>query len=179
MEENVYYIFAAIGIVLTFMLSLTATVVSIVSVKKQDRNQKMIAQQSKYLETITPARERWQYAMRESGAKYLEQIARICYEDTNFEEIFANLNRYHNEVILISWYCDSLHNRMNDNLDSSSKIVELSHDFNKNKAEIERLRSQIKESQVIIKSELQKMIKEQWYIQKHDADEMWEEKRKG
>jgi len=122
MTEELFYLCSAIGILLTFAASITAVVVSIVSMKSSNRT----AEQTNYLNTITVERAKWQADMREQSAKYFTQITRLCGgQESKLIEIYNELTTYHFAIVLLIFKQDEiLHNEMSTIRKKAEKIVE-------------------------------------------------------
>ena len=73
-SNEAFNIFSVIGIGLTFLASIAAVVVSIISLKCSNK----VAKRSGYLSTITASRDKWSNSLRESSSLYFTQIARLC-----------------------------------------------------------------------------------------------------
>ena len=122
MTDEIFNIFAAIGIGLTFIASLSAVIVSIVSMRSAKSNAEYVG----YLNMITAFREKWQIAMRESASNYFAQVTRICAEqESDLSAILNELNKYHFEIVLLIFKQDKqLHDNMSAIRKKSSEIVE-------------------------------------------------------
>ena len=122
MTDEIFNIFAAIGIGLTFIASLSAVIVSIVSMRSAKSNVEYVG----YLNMITAFREKWQIAMRESASNYFTQVTRICAEqESDLSAILNELNKYHFEIVLLIFKQDKqLHDNMSAIRKKSSEIVE-------------------------------------------------------
>lgn len=69
MSSEVFNIFSAIGIVLTFLASIAAVIVSIISLRYSNKAEK----RSGYLNTITASRNKWSNSLRDSSSLYFTQ----------------------------------------------------------------------------------------------------------
>lgn len=133
MSDNIFNIISAIGIGLTFLTSMAAVIVSIMSLKNSNK----IAKHSGYLNTITVSRNKWVNSLRENSSLYFTQIARICNgQEENLEEIYNELTRYHFAIILLLYdqekeddkkLNEELHNNMSAVRSKSLEIVMLSN----------------------------------------------------
>ncbi|MCL1852447.1 MAG: hypothetical protein FWF88_05370 [Peptococcaceae bacterium] len=125
MPDNIFNIFAAIGIGLTFIASLAAVFVSVASI----RNSKKTAKHSNYLNTITATRYKWSVDLRESASNYFARIARLC--DGQEENLIAILNEftvYHFEIVLLIFKQDrKLHDLMSAIRSKAFEIVDLNN----------------------------------------------------
>ena len=121
MSDGMYNIFSAVGICLTFLVSLSAVIVSIISLRYTHK----AAKHSAYLNTITSSRYKWTSSLRECASLYFTQIIRICNEkDENLEEIYNELTRYHFAIILLLSEKDTeLHNQMSIVRNKAAEIV--------------------------------------------------------
>lgn len=199
MSEELYNIFSAIGICLTFLASMSATIISVISLKYSNR----AAKRSGYLNTITAGRDRWSYSLRESAALYFTQIARICNgQEKELEKIYNELLRYHFMIVLLLFKDN---NKIIDNMnevkrkafeivDQNSIIVsqymQNEGTFNNYKTDIEdkdiviQVRKRIYELRCSILQEyhgrilsgLSELLEREWRRQQYEATEMWNEK---
>ena len=128
MPNEVFNIISAIGIGLTFLASIAAVIVSIISLNYSSK----IAKRSGYLSTITVSRDKWSSSLRESSSLYFTQIARICVgQEDNIEEIYNELTRYHFAIVLLLFEQDiELHNNMSTVRSKALEIVEQSNIIN-------------------------------------------------
>lgn len=128
MSDEVFNIFSAIGIGLTFLASIAAVIVSIISLKYSNK----IAKRSGYLSTITASRDNWSNSLRESSSLYFTQIARICSgQEENLEEIYNELTRYHFAIVLLLFEQDKeIHNNMSAVRSKAFEIVDQSDIIN-------------------------------------------------
>lgn len=122
MSNEIFNVFSAIGIGLTFLASVAATIISIVSLKCSNR----AAKQSGYLNTITASRDRWSNSLRESASLYFTQIARICNgQEENLKEIYNELMQYHYAIILLLFEQDKeIHDNMSAVRSKAFEIVD-------------------------------------------------------
>jgi len=125
MPQELFYLCSAIGILLTFAASITAVVVSIVSMKSSKRT----AEQTNYLNTITVERAKWQASMKELSAKYFTQIARLCGgQEFILNEIVNELITCHFAIVLHLFKGferdENLHNEMSAIRKKAKRIVE-------------------------------------------------------
>lgn len=98
MSDEVFNIFATIGIGLTFFASIAATIVSIISLKTSSK----AAKRTGYLNTITASREKWSHSLRESASLYFTQITHLCSsQKENLEDIYNELTHYHYAIALL------------------------------------------------------------------------------
>ncbi len=74
MTEKLYYLCSAIGILLTFIASMAALIVSIISINSS----KQTAKHTNYQNIISTGRAKWQSDLRDCASKYFTQIARLC-----------------------------------------------------------------------------------------------------
>ena len=133
MSDNIFNIISAIGIGLTFLTSMAAVIVSIISLKNSNK----IAKHSGYLNTITVSRNKWVNSLRENSSLYFTQIARICNgQEENTDEIYNELTRYHFEIILLLYdqeddvdekVSEELHNIMSAVRSNALEIVNQSN----------------------------------------------------
>lgn len=148
--------FSAIGMVLTFLASMSATLVSIKSLKCSNKT----AKRTGYLNTITASRKKMISALRENASMYFTQISRICNcQEENLDEIYNELTRYHYAVILLfNKHDKKTHDRMDyvrsyalDIVEANKKISTIyKNNFDLFPEEIEEL-EEIKEARNIIR----------------------------
>lgn len=129
MPNEVFNIFSTIGIGLTFLASIAAVIVSIISLRYSNKATK----RSGYLSTITASRDKWSNSLRESSSLYFTQIARICSgQENNLEEIYNELTRYHFAIVLLLFeQHKEIHNNMSAVRNKAFEIVEQSKIINK------------------------------------------------
>lgn len=122
MPDEVFNIYSAIGIGLTFLAAIASVIVSIVSLRKSEK----IAQRSGYLNTITASRDKWSNSLRESSSLYFTQIARICSgQEDNLEEIYNELTRYHFVIVLLLFEQDKeIYDNMNEVRNKARELVD-------------------------------------------------------
>ena len=195
LTEKAYYLCSAIGILLTFFSSMSALVVSIISIKSS----KQMAKQTNYQNIISTGRAKWQSDLSEYASKYFTQIARLCENQENdITNIYNELVFYHFAIVLLLFvHNDSLHDEMNVIKEKALKIVDLSNMIlneylkvgqninnpipeieNKNKIVVARekiydLRNSIIEDQQRVFNEIQILILTEWNKQKFEAMDMW------
>lgn len=158
MPNEVFNIFSAIGIGLTFLASLAAVIVSIISLRYSNK----AAKRSGYLSTITPSRDKWSYSLRESSSLYFTQIARICSgKDDNLEEIYNELAHYHFAIELLLFKQDEeINNDMSAVLNKAFEIVEQNNIIKQQYKELNVSPNTMEtdiESQVVVVNARQKM----------------------
>ena len=121
MTNEVFNVFAAVGIGLTFIASVSAVIVSIISMRTAKNNAEYLG----YLNMITAFREKWQTAMRESASNYFTQVTRICTDhESNLSAILNELNKCHFEIVLLIFKQDKrLHDNMSVIREKSSEIA--------------------------------------------------------
>lgn len=201
MSNEVFNVFAAIGIGLTFLASLAAIVVSIVSQKYSNR----LAERSGYLETITAGRDKWSNSLRESASLYFTQIARICDgQEENLGEIYNEFIHYHFAIALLLFEQDR---KINDDMCTvRNKAFEIVEQSNIIKQQYEKLNecsdnadACIESQKIVIRAQqkmyasryeilndyqgrifegIRKLLENEWRKQQHEATEMWNEKSK-
>ena len=123
MTQELFYLYSAIGILLTFVASVTAVIVSIVSMKSS----KQTAERTNYLNTISVQRTKWQADLREQSAKYFTQLVRIC-DDNEYllSEIYNEFIKSHFTIVLLIFKEQDkiLYEEMCVVLEKAKKIVE-------------------------------------------------------
>ena len=122
MSNEAFNLFSAIGIGLTFLSSIAAVIVSIISLRYSNK----VAKRSGDLSTITASRDKWSNSLRESSSLYFTQIARICSgQEDNLEELYNELTRYHFVIVLLLFEQDEeIHNNMNAVWSKAFQIVD-------------------------------------------------------
>lgn len=192
MSNDVFNVFSVVGIGLTFIASMAAVVVSVISLRCSNR----AAKRSGYLSTITASRDRWSNSLREIASLYFTQIARICSgQEDNLGEIYNELTHYHFAIILLFFEQDKeLHNSMSALRSKAFEVVEqnniIASQYNRgflvNKTEIENLdiviqaRKKMHELRCIILEEYQEkifngiseMLEREWRKQQYEATNM-------
>lgn len=128
MSNEVFNIFSAIGIGLTFLASIAAVIVSIISLKYSNK----AAKRSGYLSTITVSRDKWSNSLRESSSLYFTQIARICSgQEDNLEEIYNELTQNHFAIVLLLFeHNKEIYNNMSAVRSKAFEIVNQSNIIN-------------------------------------------------
>lgn len=154
MSDGMYNIFSAVGICLTFLVSLSAVIVSIISLRYTHR----AAKYSAYLNTITSSRYKWTSSLRECASLYFTQIIRICNEkDENLEEIYNELTRYHFAIILLLSEKDvELHNQMSIVRNKAAEIVRqdniIKAEYKKNEGLLSHNINDVESQELVIKA---------------------------
>lgn len=199
MTNEVFNIFASVGIGLTFLASLTAIIVSVISLKSS----KAIARQSGYLNTITVARERWQSIMREKSSMYYTQISRICsgHED-NLHNIHNELIMYHYSITLLLFEKDKpIIEHMDVIKEQSLEIIKL---YDQIKQRCEELGNQpgidtekdcsvlqarqeiaVRKNKILtidfthVSNEISRLLEAEWRKQQDEATRMWDQTTSG
>ena len=199
MPNEVFNIFSTIGIGLTFLASIAAVIVSLISLRYSNKATK----RSGYLSTITASRDKWSNSLRESSSLYFTQIARICSgQENNLEEIYNELTRYHFAIVLLLFeQHKEIHNNMSAVRNKAFEIVEQSKIINKQymkmkvspnitKAYIESQEMVVKARQKIydlrcsilndyqgrIFDGIRYLLECEWRKQQYEATDMWKEK---
>ena len=127
MTNELFNIFSAVGIFLTFFASMVAAIISFKSMK----DSKLAAKQSALNSTVTAGRDKWSYALRENASLYFTQIARLCNgQETDVQAIYNELTRYHFSIVfLLSSQHDydvRIHDCMSAIRSKALEIVEIS-----------------------------------------------------
>lgn len=199
MTNEVFNIFSTIGIGLTFLASIAAVIVSIISLRYSNKD----AKRSGYLSTITASRDKWSNYLRESSSLYFTQIARICSEqENNLEEIYNELTRYHFAIVLLLFEQDKeIHDNMSAVRNKAFEIVDQNKIINQQymkmnespkitKAYIESQEMVVKARQKIydlrrlilndyqgrIFGGIRYLLECEWRKQQYEATDMWKEK---
>lgn len=199
MSNEIYNIFSAIGIGLTFLASIAAVVVSIISLRYSNKT----AKRSGYLNTITVSRDKWSNLLRESASLYFTQIERMCSgQEDNLAEIYNELTHYHFAIVLLLFKQNAeIQNNMNAVRKKAFEIVNQSNIIDQQYKQMEGLHNITKayiESQDIVVNARQKMydlrcsisndftglifdglralLELEWRKQQYEATDMWKEK---
>ena len=199
MTDEVFNIVSAIGIGLTFLASIAAVIVSIISLRYSNKG----AKRSGYLSTITTSRDKWSKSLRDSASLYFTQIARICSEqEGNLGEIYNELTHYHFAIVLLLFEQDvEIHDNMSIVRSKAFEIVEQSNIITqqyKKLKEVSYITEEDIESQESVIDARQKMsmlrtsilndyqgrifdgirnlIEREWRKQQYEATDMWKEK---
>lgn len=198
MTNEVFNVFSAIGIGLTFLASIAAIVVSIISLKSSNKS----AKHSAYLNTITTSREKWQTDMRENATLYFTQIARLCNgQEDNLSDIYNELTKYHFAITLLLFKQDKeIHDNMSAVRNLALEVVSqnniILHYQTKCKQNSKFLTCKqpqdaidhankkmndlriaiINNYQSRIFNELRDMIEWEWRKQQYEATDMWKQK---
>jgi len=102
-------IITAVGIGLTFLASSAAVVVSVLSLRQNKKLSdssselaKTTAERTAYLTSISSARERWGYRLRESASHYFAQLECICRASgEELEAAYQEFSRRHYAISLL------------------------------------------------------------------------------
>lgn len=98
MNEEMFNLFSAIGIGLTFLASVAAIIVSIISLQQTNKATKHTG----YLNTISMTRYKWSTSIREQASMYFTQITRLCGDqESNVIEIYNELVHYHFAISIL------------------------------------------------------------------------------
>lgn len=199
MTDEVFNIVSAIGIGLTFLASIAAVIVSIISLRYSNK----VAKRSGYLSTITASRDKWSNSLRDSASLYFTQIARIYSEqEDNLGEIYNELTHYHFAIVLLLFEQDvEVHDNMSVVRRKAFEIVEQSNIINqqyKKLKESPNITEECIENQEVVIKARQKihmlrcsilsdyqgrifdgiriLIEREWRKQQYEATDMWKEK---
>lgn len=193
MSDEIFNMFSAVGIGLTFLASMAAVIVSIISLRCSNKAAKRLG----YLNTITASRDRWSNSLRENASLYFTQIARLCSgQENNLGDIYNELTHYHFAIILLLFEQDKeLHDNMSALRNKAFEIVDqnniIDSQYNRgflnfNKAEIEnsdvviQARKEIHELRYTILEEYQgkvfngisELLEREWRKQQYEATKM-------
>lgn len=198
MSNEVFNIFSAVGIGLTFLASIAAVIVSIISLRYSNK----VAKRSGYLSTITASRDKWSNSLRESSSLYFTQIVRICSgQEDNLEEIYNELTRYHFAIVLLLFEQDEeIHNNMSAVRSKAFEIVDQSNIINqqymKMKDNPNITKTHIENQELVIKARqkihdlrcsilndyqgrifdgIRILLEREWRKQQYEATDMWKE----
>lgn len=199
MTDEVFNIVSAIGIGLTFLASIAAVIVSIISLIYSNK----VAKRSGYLSTITASRDKWSKSLRDNASLYFTQIARICSEqEDNLREIYNELTRYHFAIVLLLFEQDvEVHDNMSAVRRKAFEIVEQSNIINQQYKKLKELSYMTEENmenqESVIKARqkinmlrcsilndyqgrvfdgIRNLIEREWRKQQYEATDMWKEK---
>ena len=200
MSATTFNIFAAIGICLTFIASLSAVFVSIASM----RNSKKTTKHANYINAITATRYKWSVDVRKSASNYFALIARLCGgQEEDLVSIFNNLIVCHFEIVLLIFKQDKkLHDLMSairskafeivanhnliiwqyekykNSLTHHPSIVESEKSVIEARTKINELRRSIlEEYQSPVFDEIRVLIENEWRKQQYEATQMWDDTR--
>lgn len=143
MTQELLNLFYAIGIGLTFLSSIGAIVVSVISIQvtKQTAREtnrvtektayetnnltRQTADHTNYLNTITAEREKWSWTFRDHAAQYFTQITRLCSNrEKNHLDIYNEFTKAHFMLfMLISEDETDLQNKMNALRATANELV--------------------------------------------------------
>lgn len=199
MSDEVFNIFSTIGIGLTFLASIAAVIVSVISLRYSNK----VAKRTGYLSTITAGREKWSNSLRENASMYFTQIARICNgQEDNLEEIYNELTHYHFAIVLLLFEKNKeIHNNMSAIRSKAFEIVDLNNmikqQYNKLTDSTNITASHIESQGVVIQARqkiydlrcsilsdyqekvfdgIRVLIETEWRKQQYEATDMWKEK---
>lgn len=117
MNEELFNLFSAIGIGLTFIASVGAIIVSIISLQQTNKATKHTG----YLNTISTTRYKWSTSIREQASMYFTQITRLCGDqEGNVIEIYNELVHYHFAISLLLFENDK---KLQDKLDRIKELA--------------------------------------------------------
>lgn len=117
MSEELFNLFSAIGIGLTFIASVGAIIVSIISLRQTNKATKHTG----YLNTISATRYKWSTSIREQASMYFTQITRLCGDkESNVIEIYNELVHYHFAISLLLFENDK---KLQDKLDRVKELA--------------------------------------------------------
>ena len=117
MNEELFNLFSAIGIGLTFIASVGAIIVSIISLRQTNKTTKHTG----YLNTISATRYKWSTSIREQASMYFTQITRLCGDhESNVIEIYNELVHYHFAISLLLFENDK---KLQDKLDRIKELA--------------------------------------------------------
>lgn len=192
MSNEVFNIFSSVGIGLTFLASIAAVIVSIISMRYSNK----AARRSGYLSTITASREKWSNSLRESASLYFTQIERICNaQEDDLEEIFNNLTRYHFAIVLLLFKQDNeIHNNMSAVRSIAHDIVRQNNIIKQHYTEL-RLESYTESAEEVLQARktisilrcsirsyedkifngIRDLLEGEWRKQRYEATDMWRE----
>lgn len=197
MTDELFRLYAAIGILLTFLTSLAAVVVSVVSV----RVTRKMTKQTNYQNIISTSRAKWQSDLREAAAKYFTQIARLIGgQEKNVAEIYNELTLCHFAIVLLIFKQDEfLHNEMSAIRNKAHKIIDyfgiINNQYRQANRDPEVLFPEVENLDVVISArrniydlrnsiieehqhkvfdEIRVLIEKEWRKQQYEATEMWE-----
>lgn len=199
MSNEAFNIFSVVGIGLTFLTSIAAVVVSILSLKCSNK----VAKRSGYLSTITASRDKWSNSLRENSSLYFTQIARLCSgQENNLEEIYNELTHYHFAIILLLFKQDKeIHDNMsavrskafeivgqnniiNQQYNKFQKSPNITDTYIESQDMVIRARQKIYDLRFSILNDYQgrifdgirNLLECEWRKQQYEATDMWKEK---
>ncbi len=154
MSDEMFNVFSAVGIGFTFLASMAAVIVSIISLRCSNK----AAKRSGYLNTITASRDRWSNSLRENSSLYFTQIARLCSgQENNLGDIYNELTHYHFAIILLLFEQDKdLHNNMSALRSRAFEIVDQNNiiisQYEKNKGLFSSNKTEIEDLDIVIQA---------------------------
>lgn len=184
MSDELFNVFSAIGIGLTFFASCAAVIVSIVSLNFSNK----AAKRSGYLSTITASRDKWSISLRECSSLYFTQIARLCSSnEDDLQEIYNKLTQYHFAIILLLFEQDKeIHDNMSVIRSKAFEIVNLNNFLKQHykQESVDTVQRKINELKDDIINEYQGnvfngirfLLESEWRKQQYEATDMWKEK---
>lgn len=199
MSDDIFNIFASIGIGLTFLASVGAIIVSLISLKASNK----VAKRAGYLNTITVSRDKWSAALRENSSLYFAQISRLCGgKENDLVGIYNELTRYHFAISLHLFEQDKdLYDNMNTVLSKASEIVDLNNiieqQYKKKGCSLGIVKPYLEKQDIVIQSRnkitelrhsilnehqeaifngIRALIEIEWRKQQYEATDMWKEK---
>lgn len=183
MTEQVFNIFSAVGIFLTFLAAMASVFVSIISLRDSSK----AAKRADYISSITAGRDKWSYSLRENASLYFTQISRLCKgKEKNIDEIYNELTRYHFSILLLlspSQKLDvEIHNQMSAIRSKAMEIVKRCKEMKEKSSKDTELNEAIQHLKQSILNEHQSnvydgicfLIEREWQRQKYEATEMWQ-----
>lgn len=171
MSDDIFNIFATIGIGLTFLASIATVVVSIFSLIFTIKAEKHTG----YLNTITVSRDKWSSMLREKVALYFAQIALFCSSDkTNVQEEYDKLLQCHYAVELMFFECDAdVKKCLNVILKDATMVKHFYNNYENQKEEIKEMkRAMSHEHQRDVLNIMKKYLEGEWRKQQQEALQM-------
>ena len=201
--NNLSDLITAVGIGLTFLASISAVIVSAVSMKQNKelsertmaQNKeladssselaKTTAERTAYLSSISTARERWGYRLRESASHYFAQLECICRASgEELEAAYQEFSRRHYAISLLLFERDEMPLALLDSIHGHAQAL-LALDSSPCWGEEEREETFrnwrlhkdaiLRESQELL-TVLRAYAEGEWRKQKYETTEKWEEK---
>lgn len=149
MSDEIFNIFAAVGIGLTFFASVAATIVSIISLKSSNETK----QHSDYLSIITINRAKWSEQLRKNASLYFTQVTRLCSgQETDYIEIYNELTRYHFAIVLLLFEQQDkeFHDNMSVVRSKATEIVSLHKKINQRCKELDMPIDYMEDDDVVV-----------------------------
>ena len=154
---------------LVSILSLTISVIALIYSDKT-------ARRSAYLSIIPPARDKWQYEVREKAVSYFAEISLFLDEEGSaLESAYKELIKKHFALVVLFFHQDKyVIDRMNSIRALALNLVQVDPD---NKSSAKQAKEKITELQQELFDEILAMLEDEWRKQQYEVEGKWERKR--